>query len=318
MSSENKLERKVEASPVVILLCTYNAGKFLTEQLDSIARQTHSRWRLFVSDDGSTDGTQVHLEAFRSRHPEQLVIYEGPGSGFADNFLSLVCRPEIGDEHVAFCDQDDVWAAEKLERAVAALDAIPADQPAVYCSTTVLIDETGKRIGQIPYWQRPPGLRHALVQNIATGNTMVFNKAARVLLQTAHERGFTIPFHDWALYQLVSAVGGHIIYDAWPSVSYRQHAGNQIGFRLDLVSFFKRGVRFLSGRYRDWNDQTLLVLQAAEEHFDPEARKVIDDFAAVRSAGLWQKILRLRSLPVYRQSRFGNFMLFVGLILGRV
>lgn len=43
---------------VAILLCTYNGNKFLRQQLDSIFNQLYTNWVLYVSDDGSTDGTQ--------------------------------------------------------------------------------------------------------------------------------------------------------------------------------------------------------------------------------------------------------------------
>mgnify|MGYP001812577018 CR=1 FL=1 len=42
---------------VAVLLCTLNGSDFLAEQLNSIQAQRDVSVRLFVSDDGSTDGT---------------------------------------------------------------------------------------------------------------------------------------------------------------------------------------------------------------------------------------------------------------------
>ena len=54
------------AEPLVaVLLCTFNGQAHLAAQLDSIGAQTHPRWQLWVSDDGSTDGTLALLEAVR-------------------------------------------------------------------------------------------------------------------------------------------------------------------------------------------------------------------------------------------------------------
>lgn len=50
---------------VAILMATYNGSKYLQEQLDSIARQNHHNWILYVSDDGSTDATLDILQAFQ-------------------------------------------------------------------------------------------------------------------------------------------------------------------------------------------------------------------------------------------------------------
>ena len=52
---------------VAILLATYNGARFLEEQLGSIERQTRTDWRVFASDDGSSDGTRAILTAYRER-----------------------------------------------------------------------------------------------------------------------------------------------------------------------------------------------------------------------------------------------------------
>jgi glycosyltransferase involved in cell wall biosynthesis len=52
---------------VAILMCTFNGERFLKEQLDSFATQTHQNWTLWVSDDGSTDQT---LEILRATQAE--------------------------------------------------------------------------------------------------------------------------------------------------------------------------------------------------------------------------------------------------------
>ena len=44
----------VPNSSVTILMCTHNGGRFIAEQLDTTARQTHPNWRLLVSDNGSS------------------------------------------------------------------------------------------------------------------------------------------------------------------------------------------------------------------------------------------------------------------------
>ena len=50
-------------SHVAILMGTFNGEKFLREQLDSIAAQTHQNWVVGASDDGSSDATlEILLE----------------------------------------------------------------------------------------------------------------------------------------------------------------------------------------------------------------------------------------------------------------
>ena len=46
-----------KSQSVVILMGAYNGEKYIAQQIDSLADQTHKNWRLIVSDDGSVDST---------------------------------------------------------------------------------------------------------------------------------------------------------------------------------------------------------------------------------------------------------------------
>jgi len=102
---------------VSIALATYNGASWLQEQLDSLARQTLLPSELIVSDDHSSDRTVAIAEKFAaaSSFPVKIVRHNKQ-LGFADNFISAL-RQCSGDA-IAFCDQDDVWHASKLERCV--------------------------------------------------------------------------------------------------------------------------------------------------------------------------------------------------------
>lgn len=45
-------------------MASYNGARFIRAQLDSIAQQSVTNWRLVVSDDGSTDGTRQIVADF--------------------------------------------------------------------------------------------------------------------------------------------------------------------------------------------------------------------------------------------------------------
>ena len=63
------MEHKVD-----ILLATYNGEKYLSEQIDSILKQTHQNFRLIISDDCSTDMTREILEEY-SKKDNRIVLY---------------------------------------------------------------------------------------------------------------------------------------------------------------------------------------------------------------------------------------------------
>ena len=43
--------------------------------------------------------------------------------------------------YYSFCDQDDVWIPDKLERAVDAINKYSKSKPVMYCSAYHLVDE---------------------------------------------------------------------------------------------------------------------------------------------------------------------------------
>lgn len=105
----------VSSPSVAILMGTFNGEKYLAEQLDFLEAQTVTNWRLYVSDDGSTDATLDIIHRYQSKWGTDKIQYRlGPQKGFAQNFLSLACDTSIKADYYAFCDQDDVWLPEKL------------------------------------------------------------------------------------------------------------------------------------------------------------------------------------------------------------
>ena len=102
---------------VSIALATHNGEPWLREQLDSLAQQTLPPCELVVSDDHSSDRTLSVLEKFACDAPFPVrIVRHNTRLGFADNFISALRH--CSGEAIAFCDQDDVWNASKLERCV--------------------------------------------------------------------------------------------------------------------------------------------------------------------------------------------------------
>lgn len=104
----------INSFSISIALTTYNGEKYLTEQLDSLAKQTCPPIELVICDDGSTDKTIEIIRYFAKTAQFEVRIYENKKNiGYVDNFfkVSKLCK---GD-WIAFCDQDDIWLPNKLE-----------------------------------------------------------------------------------------------------------------------------------------------------------------------------------------------------------
>jgi glycosyltransferase involved in cell wall biosynthesis len=301
---------------VVILLATYNGGRFLGDQLRSFVCQRHSNWSLIVSDDGSSDNTLHLVEQFRDDVSNHVSIRQGPGLGFWRNFLSLLHRDSTG-HYFAFSDQDDIWLPEKLTNAVGFLKTVDPAIPAVYFTRTQLIDDDGKVIGMSRLFCRPPAFRNALVQNIGGGNTMVMNRAAYVLLN-AVPSDIEIVSHDWWIYQIVTGAGGIAKYDPEPGVQYRQHIRNIVGSNMGLSARFARLHALMRGRITVWNDTNVAALNRVRHLLTPDNRIVLDRFMKARRARLLLKPIYLRKAGVYRQDLFETAGLYASAFLGRI
>lgn len=309
---------QTSAKKIAILLCTMQGERYLRQQLDSIGNQTFTNWEVHVSDDGSNDGTFAILEEFRARWGEsRLSIRSGPARGFVFNFLSLVCDTEIKADYYAYADQDDVWQADKLLRAIEWLERAPKDRPALYCTRTCLVDENNQEIGFSPLFCKSPGFANALVQNIGGGNTMVFNSLTHMLLCYAG-KGVQVAAHDWWTYLVVSGCGGVVYYDPVPSIQYRQHANNLIGSNVGWAMRLLRIRMLFRGRFRDWNSQNLGALQAISSKLTPRNRDILNAFMEVRSQSLFTRLRGICRSGIYRQTFFGNIGLIIAAILKKV
>lgn len=267
----------------VVLLAAYRGARFLPEQLASLAGQRGADWRLVAGDDGSEDATPAILAAFAAAHPGRVEIVAGPRAGPAAHFRALLHRAGAAD-YAAYCDQDDVWDSDKLARAAAALARLPAERPALYAARVRYVDAERAPLG-LSTVPRRPGFGHALVQNLAPGNTMVLNRAALALMQAAEAEAPAVPIHDWWTYQLVSGAGGAVIFDPDPVLDYRQHEANAIGTELGMLAFGRRMVRLAGGAKRRQLEAALPALAASGHRLTEANRARLEALRASLSTG---------------------------------
>lgn len=305
------------SAKVAILLCTYDGQQYLAEQLDSIEGQTYPQWDIWASDDGSVDNTRDLLEIYQNKWGGHLFIQTGPKKGFAANFLSLIINPTISADYYAYSDQDDIWEADKLSRALTWLETISPHIPAMYCSRTKYINQDGVELGLSTNFSGPLGFRNALAQSIAGGNTMVFNQAARDLVAKTpiHE---DVVSHDWWTYLLVTGNGGHVYFDQYPTVRYRQHGNNIAGQNITFGARMARVKALFAGRYTAWNNTNIRALNQVRHVLTEENRNVLDMFAYARKRTLIPRLLGVCRSGVYRQPVLGNFSFFVAAILNKL
>jgi teichuronic acid biosynthesis glycosyltransferase TuaG len=104
---------------ISIVMPAFNAERFIEEAVSSVLQQTYSSWKLFIIDDCSTDGTGAILRELQTKDAriEIREVLKRVGPGGARNIGLQMAK----GKYVAFLDSDDMWAADKLEIQVGAM-----------------------------------------------------------------------------------------------------------------------------------------------------------------------------------------------------
>ena len=221
---------------IAVLMSTYNGERYIREQIDSLLNQTCKDWKLYIRDDGSTDGTTSIVKEYEIDYPNKIVLLGdelgnlGPGSSFMQ-LLSSVCS-----DYYMFCDQDDVWLPDKIEKTYLKLISMESNHidKAIIVFTNLYIVDQSLNILSNSYWKschRNPENAFDLYGLIVYGSpsigcTMMLNNMAKSLL---------FPYKNWKLHDywtiLIISYLGRVAYVNEPLIYYRQHDNNASGFQ---------------------------------------------------------------------------------------
>jgi glycosyltransferase involved in cell wall biosynthesis len=302
-----------------LLLSTFNGARYLRAQLDSLLIQTHTAWRLIWRDDGSSDETVAIMAAFAAAlGPERCHCLAGSGQHLGPTASFMALLREAADDPaidtVGFVDQDDVWLPEKLARGVAVLSSAVPDRPVLYCARQVLVDAGLRRLGLSGPLAQWPGFPASLTQNIATGCTVMLNRAALRLL--ARSAPAAASLHDWWCYLLVTASGGDIEQDAEPVILYRQHGDNLVGAPPSVtrraMAAVRRGPAVFMGVLR----QHVAALAAQPDLLSAEAQRDVARLDAALRGGWPARLTVLRLPGLHRQSRLETLVFRLWFLIG--
>ena len=310
-----RLEPTQEQPPlprVRVLLATFNGAAHVREQVASVLDQRDVSVQLYVRDDGSTDDTVALLGGAWPRD-DRVTVQAGAHLGAAHSYLTMLSRSPADVDYVALCDQDDVWLEGKLARATGRLR--PIDGPAMYCSAVEVVDQDLRPLGVHRTCRRRPALENALVQNIATGCTIVLNRAALPLFRAVPHRPV---MHDAWIYAVCAAVG-EVCYDPATWVLYRQHQANAIGLASSPTRQWARRLRqhVESGSDKVHTRQAVELLEILDQWLSPQARTTITRFVDAQSSPA-RRLRYALAGPAFRQRRIDSLVYRALYALGRV
>lgn len=231
METDNLDEERQQANrPLIsIVLATYNPRMdWFKEQLDSLEKQTYRPLELLVLDDCSSKVSLTEIEKFvagsiRSIPYQIMQNEENLGSTRTFEKLTILAN----GEYIAYCDQDDVWHADKIKKYLAKFSQTNA---AMVFSDMNVIDDRGNqvansitRVRKHHKFQSGTGLAQSLLfRNFVTGCAMMMKTG---------EAQKAVPFCPYMVHDhwlaLFSSVRGEICFLSQSLINYRVHGNNQ-------------------------------------------------------------------------------------------
>ena len=300
-----------------VALASYNGECYISEQLDSIARQSRLPDELIVSDDASNDTTRAIVLDFarRARFPVRLRT-NSQQLGSTRNFEAAIRA--CGGDIIFLCDQDDVWYPDKI----ALIEERFINDPgvgAVFSNADVVDQELhpfGPQLWKILKFSAEKqawvaagdALEVLLKQFVVTGATMAFRSTYRDLI-------LPIPaiWHDAWISLLVGATS-HLVALPIPLIAYRQHSANQIGVPLRGSDRRKTCAQFYGPKiaYYDFARMRLLEFSNRFPDVERQIRRFDEKLAFLRACAelpdsRWRRLpIVLHELIEFRYHRYAN------------
>ena len=303
---------------IQILLATYNSELYLSEQLDSLLTQSCTDFEILIRDGMSQDHTEEIIQKYAETFPGKIRFLGKGRASACENFTLLLEAAEA--ELIMFCDHDDVWKKNKIELTLAAYrkaqQQFGENTPVMVFTDSVITDEKLQTVS--PSMIRSQHLNHTdftlqkiIIQNMASGNTMLINRALRSLALPIAKEAL---MHDhWIT--LAAAFAGKIVYVDEGTILYRQHASNVIGFsRYGLPFLLKKLSKGLPAireqLYRNM-DQASSFLRLHKDMLNEEELLLLASLERFRKMGYWEKRLFLWKNHFRKEGFLRNLGMFL-------
>jgi glycosyltransferase involved in cell wall biosynthesis len=202
-----------------VIVPTYNRARMVTETIDSILAQTFPDFELIVVDNESTDNTE---EVIKSYPDERIRYFKHQNNGVIAVNRNYGIKKSQG-EYIAFCDDDDLWLPEKLERQI--LEFEKDKQIGLVCTNGIDFDSRGEHGTRIKAKLKD---KHFTLESLMRNNAII-GSSALVKRQAIDDVGMMdespeiFAAEDYELWLRI-ARRYRIKYIDLPLVKYRIHA----------------------------------------------------------------------------------------------
>lgn len=295
---------------ITILLSTYNGEKYLKEQLDSLLNQTYKNIEIIARDDGSSDDTLEILKLYDIK-----LLKRSQNLGAKKSFAELLSYAiaDCESEYFMFCDQDDVWNSDKIEKTLAKMQEMEkehGDIPLLVHTDLEVVDEGLHTLGSsfMAYQNlsaQKSTLNYLFMQNNITGCTMMINKSLAM-------KSLPMPkecmMHD-AWVGLVASWFGKIGYVEETTIKYVQHSKNSLGAKKFDIGFVLSHI-FKKHSMNKNIMQAEAFLKQFEDELDKQTVKMLREFTTIEQKTFFQRRAVLWKYRLLKQGFLRNAGLF--------
>lgn len=105
---------------VSIIMPAYNAGKTISQSIESVINQSYPDLELIITDDNSLDNTLEIARSYAQKDPRVKILKNKLDKGVSNARNNSIQQAK--GEYISFLDSDDSWDWHKLEKQITAMN----------------------------------------------------------------------------------------------------------------------------------------------------------------------------------------------------
>lgn len=220
---------------VTVAMAIYRPNiEWLKEELSSIAAQTYKHFQVYAWNDDPND--EYDYDFLFSQYLKDIPfrIYHG-SQNLGSNKVFEKLTTLVETPYIAYCDQDDVWIDDKMEKLFVACQYSTvtmafSDMYVINRHSEIIADSITKIRPRQKYYMQDNILEHLLAKNFVTGCTILMpTQIAKNAIPFP-----TVVYHDWWLAACAILQGKLYMVDK-PLIKYRIYEGNQSGILKNIT-----------------------------------------------------------------------------------
>jgi len=237
-----------------ILLPIYNGANYIEEQIDSLETQTFKDFRIVIRNDGSSDNSNDVIRKVSNNYKNIKILEDNFGNVGLSRCFEILMKNSSAP-YFMFCDQDDKWKPDKIEKTflkIIEIEKCYPDKPVLICTDSTCVDDNGDILADSFYKSQKfidviGNETKMFALNVVQGNTCLMNEACKQ---------YIMPFPEYGLYDhwagIVICHFGVVYYLQEQTLWYRQHASNVIGANNIGIRYFTSKLLHFQRQYRTY------------------------------------------------------------------